>query len=300
MLSPWGLGKKLLSVAAVLLLPQLAGAGSLKLGSISTNPVGESKKFSPLVSYIAQELQSEGINQGKVVVAESIPAMSSLLQTRQVDLYIDSLFPSLAVSHLCGSKLLLRRWKMGKSEYQSVVFTRKDSGIARLEDLKGKLVAFEEPFSSTGYFFPKVDLLKKGFRLAPKRQGSEPVKTDEVGYIFSHGDTNTLFWVLNGMVAAGAVDDQKYFMFAKNRDSLRIIHESVSFPRQLVSYRADFPAKLVARVKELLLNMHKSEEGEKALREFESTTKFDEIPVQAIDRAEGLKKYIEAELKLQR
>ncbi|MBI2181237.1 MAG: phosphate/phosphite/phosphonate ABC transporter substrate-binding protein [Deltaproteobacteria bacterium] len=299
MISPWRLGKDLLSVAAVLLLPQLACAGSLNLGSISANPVGESKKFSSFTSYLAQQLQSEGFDQGRVVVAESIPAMSSLLQTRRVDLYIDSLFPSLAVSRLSGSRFLLRRWKTGKSEYRSIIFTRKDSGMARLEDLKGKIVAFEESFSSTGYFFPKVDLLKKGFRLAPKRQGSEPVNTDEVGYVFSRGDTNTLFWVLNGMVAAGAVDDQKYFVFTKNRDIFRILHESVSFPRQLVSYRADFPAKLVARVKTLLLNMHQSEEGEKALRAFESTTKFDEIPVQAIDLMAGLKKYIEAELKLQ-
>jgi len=300
MTSAWRLGKKLLSVAALLLLPQLACAGSFKLGSISTNPVEESKKFSPLASYLARQLQSEGIDHGKVVVAESIPAMSALLKAQRIDLYIDSLFPSLAVSRLSGSKLLLRRWKRGKSEYQSIIFTRKDSGIARLEDLKGKVIAFEEPFSSSGYFLPKLDLLKKGFRLAPKRQGSEPVKADEVGYIFSHGDTNTLFWVLNGMVAAGAVDDQKYFMFARNRDSFRIVHESASFPRQLVSFRADFPTKLLARVKELLLDMHQSEEGEKALRDFESTTKFDEIPVQVIDRMEGLKTYIDAELKLQR
>ena len=109
------------------------------------------------------------------------------------------------------------------------------------------------------------------------------MKTDEVGYIFSHGDTNTIYMVLNGVVAAGAVDDQKYFMFAKNRDSFRVVHESVSFPRQIVSHRADLPAKLVTRVKEVLLNMHQTEEGEKALRDFESTTQFDEIPVQAID-----------------
>lgn len=300
MVLPWGLGNKFLIVAAVLLLPHLAGADSFKLGSISTNPVGESRKFSPIADYLAQQLQSERINDGKVVVAESIPAMSSLLQTRQVDLYIDSLFPSLAVSHLSGSKLLLRRWKMEKSEYRSVLFTRKDSGIARLEDLKGKVIAFEEPFSSSGYFFPKIYLLKKGFRLALKRQGSEPVKSDEVGYIFSRGDTNTLFWVLNGMVAAGAVDDQKYFAFAKNRDSFRVIHESVSFPRQLVSYRADLPDSLVARVKEILLNMHKTEEGQKTLRDFESTTKFDEIPVRDIDLFAGLREHINVELKRQR
>ena len=300
MISAPGLGNKLTFLAAVLLLPQLAYAGSFKVGSISTSPVGETKKFSPLASYLAQPLKSDVIDQGNVVVAESIPAMSSLLQSRQVDLYIDSLFPSFAVSRLSGSKLLLRRWKMGYSEYRSVIFSRKDSGIARLEDLKGKVIAFEEPFSSSGYFFPKVDLLKMNFRLAPKRQGSDTVKADEVGYIFSHGDSNTILTVLNGVVAAGAIDSDKYIGVAKNLDIFRKVHETVSFPRHILSYRADLPAKLVTRLKEVLLNMQQSEEGGKALREFENTTKFDAIPVQAIDLMTGLKKYLDAELKLQR
>jgi ABC-type phosphate/phosphonate transport system substrate-binding protein len=106
--------------------------------------------------------------------------------------------------------------------------------------------------------------------------------------------------VLNGVVAAGATDDQKYLMLAKNLGSLKIIHETASFPRQIVSHRADLPAKLVTRVKEFLLNMHQTEESEKALRDFESTTQFDEIPVQAIDLMAELRKYIDAELKLQR
>ena len=298
-MSTWGLGNKLLFAAAVLLLPQVACAESFKLGSISKSPVEETKKFSPLATYLARQLQSEGIDQGKVVVAESIPAMSSLLQMRQVDIYIDSLFPSFAVSRLCGSKFLLRRWKLGNGEYRSIIFTRKDSGIARLEDLKGKVFAFEEPFSSSGYFFPKVDLLKMKFRLVPERQRSDSVKTDDVSYIFSHGDTNTVFLVLNGAAAAGAIDSDKYFGFAKNLDTLRVVHETVSFSRQIISYRADLPAKLVTRVKDVLLNMERSEEGGKVLREFENTTKFDEIPVQAIELMGGLKKYVDAELKLQ-
>ncbi|MGH7855311.1 MAG: phosphate/phosphite/phosphonate ABC transporter substrate-binding protein [Candidatus Binatia bacterium] len=294
------LANELSLVAAVLLLPQLAYAGSFKIGSISTSAVVETRKFWPLASYLARQLQAERIDQGKVVVAESIPAMSSFLQTQQVDLYIDSFFPALAVSRLSGSKLLLRRWKMGKGEYHSVIFTRKDSGIARLEDLKGKVIAFESPFASSGYFFPKIILLEKGLRLALKRQGTDPVKSDEVGYIFSYSDSQTIFAVMNGVVAAGATDDQKYLTLAKNLDSFRIIHETVSFSRQIVSHRADLPARLVTRVKEVLLNMPQTEEGRRVLQEFESTTKFEEIPVRDLDLMAALKKHVDAELKLQR
>lgn len=300
MITSSGLGSKWLLVAAVLLTSPMAFAASFKLGSISMHPVGETRKFLPLASYLARQLQAEGISREKVVVAESIPAMSSFLQTKQVDLYIDSFFPSIAVSRLSGSKLLLRRWKGEKSEYQSVIFTRKDSGIAKLEDLKGKIIAFEQPFASTGYFLPKIALLEKGLRLTPKREANDPVKSDEVGYTFSRGDSNTILWVSNGTVAAGATDDQKYLTVAKNLNTFKVIHETVSFPRQIVSYRADLPANLVTKVKEVLLNMHQTEDGRQVLQVFESTTKFEEIPARDMDLATGLRKYVDAELKLQR
>jgi phosphonate transport system substrate-binding protein len=294
------LGCKFLFVAMLLLAPQLAGAASLNIGSISISPVVETRKFWPLANYLGQHLKSEGIDEGRVVVADSIPAMASLLQKGQADIYIDSFYPSLAVSRLAGSKLLLRRWKLGKSDYQSVIFTRKDSSISRLEDLRGKVIAFEEAFSSSGYFFPKMVLLEKGFRLAPKLQGSDPVKSDELGYIFSHVDSNTILLVLNKVAAAGAIDNQKYLTLAKNLDNLKMLHESVSFPRQIVSYREDLPVKLVARVKQLLQSMHRIEDGQQVLQAFEETTKFDEIPVRDLDLVEGLRKYIDAELKPQR
>lgn len=297
----WWTGRRIVWWAAVaLLLPQLACAEPLKLGSIGADPVAETKKFSPVASYLASQLQSEGIDEGKVVVAPSIAAMASLMQSRQVDLYMDSFFPSLAVHRLAESKFLLRRWKMGKSEYRSIIFTRRDSGIARLEDLKGKMIAFEVPFSSTGYFFPKMLLLEKELRLTVKRQNTDPVKADEVGYVFSHADANSIYMVLNGAVAAGATDDQKYHTLAKSLGSFRILHDTPAFPRQLVSHRADLPAKLLAKVKEILLNMHQTEAGKQILQAFESTAKFEEIPTRDFDLAATYKKQIDAELKFQR
>jgi len=299
MIRRWGFGGKLLNVAAFLLLPQLAYTASFTLGSISTAPMVESGKFWPLVSYLERQLRSEGIDDGKVLVAESIPAMSSFLKQRQVDLYIDSFFPSLAVSRLSGSSLMLRRWKTGKSEYSSVVFTQKNNGIARLEDLKGKIIAFESPFSSASYFFPKIALLEKGLRLMPKRYETEPVRSDEVGYLFAHSDSKAILMVLGASVAAGATDNQKYLTVSRNVDNLKIIHETDSFPRHIVSYRADLPTKLVNRVKEVLLNMHQSEEGRQALAAFENTTKFEELPTRDIDLMAKLRKYVDAELKIQ-
>ena len=271
-----------LSLAVALLLPQHIWARPINVGSISVEAAAEIKKFLPLASYLAKELQSEGIDQGKVVVAKGVSQMAALLREGKVDIFIDSPFPTLAASQLSGSKLLLRRWKKGQGEYHSVIFTRKDSDVNRLEDLKGKMVAFQDPFSTTSYFLPKTMLLQKGLKLALKTDTSESVAPGEVGYVFSVADENIILWVLRKKVIAGAIDDLAYEKEAKNLNSLKVIEKSNPVPRHIVSYRADLPPKLVARIKEILTSMDQSEGGKKALKDFESTTKFDVISDQSM------------------
>ncbi len=286
-------------VLALLLPPLVTWAKPIRMGSISTEPAAEIKTFLPIAAYLAKQLQSDGFDQGKVLVARSMPEMAAFLKEGKVDLYIDSPFPSLAVSRLSGSKFLLRRWKKGIGEYHSVIFATKESAINRLEDLKGKMIALEEPFSSSGYFFPKMALMQEGLKLVSKKEASDPIGPGEVGYIFSLEDENTMVWVLRGKVMAGAMDNQKYPKEARGKlDSLKIIYKTSSFPRQIVSYRADLPSKLVARIKEILLKMDQSEEGKKALQDFERTTKFDELPDQSMAYLLKLQKSVDSELGL--
>lgn len=265
--------------AAVLLSPQLARGKAITLGSVSAEPGAEVKKLAPFVTYLAKQLLVEGIDQGKVIVARSIPEMASFLREGRVDLYIDSPFPAMAVGHLSGSKFLLRRWKKGVAEYRTVIFTRKDSGIARLEDLRGKIISFEEPYSTSGYFLPKVMLLQRGLHLIPQKGFSERVGSGEVGYRFSYADETTMVWVLKGIVAAGAMDNQSYLRWAgRDVEQLQVLHESFPTPRHILSYREDLSPLLVARIKEILLGLDQSEEGKRTLESFEQTTKFDELP----------------------
>ncbi|MBI4489254.1 MAG: phosphate/phosphite/phosphonate ABC transporter substrate-binding protein [Deltaproteobacteria bacterium] len=286
-------------VLALLLPPLVTWAKPIRIGSISTEPAAEIKRFLPLAGYLATQLQSDGFDQGKVVVARSMPEMAAFLKEGKVDLYIDSPFPALAVSRLSGSKFLLRRWKKGIGEYHSVIFATKESAINRLEDLKGKMIAFEEPFSSSGYFFPKMALMQEGLKLVSKKEASDPIGPGEVGYIFSLEDENTMVWVLRGKVPAGAMDNQNYPKEARgNLNSLKIIYKTSSFPRQIVSYRADLPSKLVARIKEILIKMDQSEDGKKVLQDFERTTKFDELPDQSMAHFLRLQKFIDSELGL--
>lgn len=293
----WSRSRVAFLAAGLVLSSHVAWARPITVGSISTEPGAEVKKFVPLAAYLARQLHPDGIDQGKVVVAKSIPEMASLLREGKVDLYIDSPFPSMAVARLAGSKFLLRRWKKGIAEYHAVIFTHKDSGVDRVEDLRGRTIVFEEPFSSSGYFVPVAILRQHGLRLVAKKDHSDPVGPGEVGYVFSYADENTMLWVLRRAASAGAMDDQSYLKEGRGDLShLKVIHTSFPIPRHILSYRADLPARLVARIKNVLVAMDQSEEGKKALQDFEKTTKFDELSEESLAPLLKLERWVQEEL----
>jgi phosphonate transport system substrate-binding protein len=205
--------------------------------------------------------------------------MMKLLDERRVDFYMESPYGTYLINRLGAAKLLLRRWKGGLAEYRSVIFTSKESGVQRLEDLRGKILAFEDPGSTSGYFLPKLFLFKKGFSVVEKSGLDGNVSNNEIGYIFANTDTNMLNLVLKKKVAAGAFsNDDHANLNDAVKASMSILGESESVPRHLVSVRKDLPEPVAKRLKEVLLDMHKDAEGQKILAQTDNTTKFDPLP----------------------
>ncbi len=58
--------------------------------------------------------------------------------------------------------LLTRRMQSGATGYFSKLYARCDSGIANIDDLKGKTLAFADPDSTSGYAVPYFNLIKQG------------------------------------------------------------------------------------------------------------------------------------------
>ena len=82
----------------------------------------------------------------------------------------------------------------GSTGYHSIMVARKDSGITKLEDMKGKKLGFADPDSTSGYLVPLVTL--------PEAVGG-PVKEffGETG--FGGGHENLVLEVLKGTFVAG-------------------------------------------------------------------------------------------------
>lgn len=256
----------------------VASASQLRIGTISSDPTQDIKEFQPLATYLGSRLGSLGIDSTVIVIAQDIPQMADLLKTGKIDVFIDSPYPVLLTQQIAGNKILLRRWKKGVASYSGIIFARKDSGLSDIKQLTGKMVAFEESFSTASYFLPKSHLIQARLKMNRKNNYQDKVGVNEVGYLFSDDDRNTMAWVLTGRVSAGAMSNEKYEKLAKGRENdLVILATTVAVPRHLVTHRKNLDARMVKEIRSVLVAMEHSPEGLAALKAFNETTRFDDL-----------------------
>jgi phosphonate transport system substrate-binding protein len=260
---------------------ETAKAQTISLGIISEIKRSQiADHFSDFVRYVAAKLASALDIEGKVVVAPSPFELAKLIQQRQVDFYMESPYPTYLINDVHGvAKLLLRRWKGGMAEYRSLIFTKRNGGINRLEDLRGKVLAFEDPESTSGYFLPHAYLTRKGFKFTDKNRFDPYASPTDIGYLFAYSQEQLMDWVLTQKAAAGAFSDDDYTRLEKKeRSEIAILAQTERLPRHLLSVRNDFPPALADRLKQILLSMHESDQGRKILKQIDDTTKFDLLP----------------------
>ncbi|BCH64666.1 phosphonate ABC transporter substrate-binding protein [Agrobacterium vitis] len=83
----------------------------------------------------------------------------------------------------------------GSMGYYSIMVARKDSGMTKVTDVKGKKLGFADPDSTSGYLIPTVTL--------PDALGGKPVKEYVGSTGFGGGHENLVLEVLKGTFDAG-------------------------------------------------------------------------------------------------
>ncbi|MBA3531925.1 MAG: phosphate/phosphite/phosphonate ABC transporter substrate-binding protein [Ardenticatenales bacterium] len=249
------------------------------LAEISDDPGETVSLFLPLAEYLTANLDQLGVTKVEIKVAPDLEAMTQWMESGEVDVYFDSVYPALIVSQNGNGEPILRRWKGGVSEYNTVFLTRADSGITTLGDLEGRTLAFSEPYSTSGYMLPLVKLLESGFTPVENLRSNSPVPDDKIGYVFAYDDDLIIEWVLEGRVTAGAIDSTRFQkLTAEQRSQVSIIAETKSVPRQVAVVNSNMTPDLKEAIRVLLLELDETEEGRAILAAFDETAQFDEFP----------------------
>lgn len=254
---------------------------TITLGLVSeTGRSAIEEHFRDFVRYVARRLSSGPEIEGKVLVAATPFQLVKLLEQRRVDFYVESAYPTYTINYVHGAgKTLLRRWKSGMTEYQGLIFTSRDSGIRRLEDLRGKTIVFEDPGSTSAYLLPKVFLQRSGFKLVQKREFDPYASPMEISYLFAYSQQKLLDLVLKKQAAAGAFSNDDHANLSdRDKSDITVLAQTERLPRHLLSVRSDLSSTIAGRLEEILLVMHEDEVGRRILNKTDQTTKFDQLP----------------------
>jgi phosphonate transport system substrate-binding protein len=188
----------------------------------------------------------------KAIVASDYAGVIEALRSKRVDLAFVHPVGYVLANREAGCRILVRDVWQGKTAYTARFYVRKDRGIQRVEDLRGKTVAFVDPASSSGYIYPMVLLIKQG--LVRDRDPKSFFKDA----LFTGTHEAALQSVLRGRVDAAASFDKAPELHLKDPAliaQLGFVGETPEIPEAGICARPDLPADPVARVKRALLSI---------------------------------------------
>jgi phosphonate transport system substrate-binding protein len=185
-------------------------------------------------------------------VASDYAGVIEALRSRRVDLAFVHPVGYVLARQEAGCDILVRDVWQDRTAYKASFYVRKDKGIARLEDLRGRTIAFVDPASSSGYIYPMVLLIKQGLV-----QNRDP-KTFFKEALFAGTHEAALRALLQGRVDAATTFDRAPQIHLKDpalEAQLVAIAETPDIPEAGICARPGLPAPQVLALKQALLSM---------------------------------------------
>jgi phosphonate transport system substrate-binding protein len=202
----------------------------------------------PVVAYLEGKLG----RRVRALVATDYAGVVEALKNETADVGFMGPLQYLLAHEQAGAQAILGEVYNGQPWYVARIFVRKDSGIRKLAELRGKTMAFVDPLSSSGYLYPLEAFRRAG--LIAKREEAEQFFRK---IYFAGGDEQALRAVLNKFVDGAGIGQYSFAMLRpEERDQVTYIGESPRIPSHCVVARRGLDAASVAALQEALLALN--------------------------------------------
>jgi phosphonate transport system substrate-binding protein len=269
---------------------------TLVIGKISHNPKKHYQYLKPMVRYAVDRMADLGIRKAKIRLAKNKQHLAELLKQGEVDWVTETPVAAAYLNDAAGAEILLRKWKKGVAEYHTVFFSLSGKRIHQLDDLKGKVIALEDPASTSAFYAPANALIESGLRLVRLDSARDKPPADAVGFVFSREEINIATLVHKGVVDAGAFSSDDWIkddhLPEKYRQDFVIIHRTPDMVRALEIVRQDLDPQIRQRLLEILLDANNSPAAAPVLRAYQRTEKFDQLSEEQKQSIYGLRNMI--------
>mgnify|MGYP001020895301 FL=1 len=204
-------------------------------------------------------------------IATNYIGIVEALGTGTIDFALIPPFAYILANKKNGTEALLTSINKHDEPY-SVLLVRTDSGIEKVEDLKGKKVAFVDPSSTSGYIFPAVILMDHGINVE-----------QDITYQFAGGHDKALQLLINGDVDAIGTYESAITKFSKEfpeaDGKIKVLQKSDLIPgiTLVVSSKVDDATK--QKIKDAFLKVIAKKEGQELTLQLFGIKGFEEANI---------------------
>ncbi|UCE78480.1 MAG: phosphate/phosphite/phosphonate ABC transporter substrate-binding protein [Nitrospiraceae bacterium] len=234
------------------------------------NVFKQMERFRPLAQFLSKET---GVTVKLTILSRYGNIIERFTNEKMDGAFFGSFTGAMAIQKL-GLVPIARPVNLdGASTYHAHIYTRKESGIKSVKDMKGKKMAFVEKATTAGYIFPLAYL---------KENGVDNIGTFFSEYFFAGSHDASLVAVLDGKADIGA-SKNTVFEWVKEQDprvdqEIVILAESAKVPSNGLLVRKGLDRGIIDKLKQSLLNLDSSSEGKEVLKKFRAQ-KFIETTV---------------------
>jgi len=235
------------------------------------NPTRLHTIFSPVFDYLSENIEGAMF---KLEASRNYAAYDKKLYARQHHFSLPNPFQTInSLKH--GYRVF---GKMGDDDnFRGIILVRKDSGINKVSDLKGKVISYPAPTALAATMMPQYYLNSNGI---------DVMKDVENRYVGSQ--ESSIMNVFLGNSAAGATWPPPWQALVKERpelaEQIEVIWQTKPLLNNGLVVRDDVPDEIVAQVSTLLFELHTHKKGKQwldkmELSKFETATNNSYQPV---------------------
>ena len=256
------LGALVMSLAAV--PAQTAAPSRLILGMVPSREAGRIvDNLNPLSQMLADRIgiPVEGF------VSTDYTGLVEALGTGRVDMALFGPFSLVQAVDRYGAEVILASVRRGQTTYLSQFNVHVDSKINTWADLKGKVLAFVDPASASGYLFPFVFL---------QQQGINP-RSDLLTIFAGSHDAAVLAVYNKDVDVAVSFNDAREGLRREHPDvmeKVRVLGYTSPIPNDGMVVRRGLNPELKEKIAVAMIEIAKTPEGQRLTRELFNVTAF--------------------------
>lgn len=267
----------LFMVLPILIIFLAAGSAAAETTDFSEQPSGNNKelrialvpeqnvfeqrrRYSYLTDYLSKKT---GLNV-YVDIMSNYGEICSAFIDKKADIGFFGSFSYVLTRAKAGIEPIARPvWPDGSSTYRGYIFTRRDSGIRNVSDMKDKSLALVDKATTAGYIYQLYYMHYYSIENLP----------DFFSKIYFAGSHDAAAWaVYTGEADIGGAKDRIFKALSAEypdfKKQMVILAESPEVPSNGMAVRKDLNPALKLRLKGLMLSLHETEEGKNILEHF--------------------------------